>query len=410
MGQAIEASTADSPLASIGKFIGGALAYPETAFRKAIGINEFGEWGDYYIDRQMANMVGDGTFTLPEVTQAMVEHSGPVYEEARKRVMLEIAARVPGAIPTYAALHGAWKNPAEMGSAMLFGLYPASILPEGEMAARGLYDEYKLVGERYQNGDRNAYNQFFEEHPEYEARLALFDTPEERLRQMMISEVWEKYGEMGKTEKDEFINLIGDDFNNYFLNDQTRDYSQVDTETLAGWAKMMGAFVPQTEQTAGVLADPDIDVGMLQSASPEVYAEVDAFRQIRSQQFPNYYALGQRYFGLAPGAERKAFLQQFPELIDYWDWSKQYKAAHPNVELYITPQSGPQEPQFDVSFMKEITAPLERQIYAYFYSDKPLSEGAIAELNRIWRNSNVGGDYQSFIDVVLKSLYAPTIQ
>ena len=74
-----------------------------------------------------------------------------------------------------------------MGSAMLFGLYPASILPEGEMKARGLYDEYKAVGERYQNGDRNAYNQFFEEHPEYEARLALFDTPEERLRQMMIS-------------------------------------------------------------------------------------------------------------------------------------------------------------------------------------------------------------------------------
>ena len=75
MGQAIEASTADSPLASIGKFIGGALAYPETAFRKAIGISEFGEWGPYYIELQMANMVGDGTFTLPEVQQAMIEQS-----------------------------------------------------------------------------------------------------------------------------------------------------------------------------------------------------------------------------------------------------------------------------------------------------------------------------------------------
>ena len=113
--------------------------------------------------------------------------------------------------------------------------------------------------------------------------------------------------------------------------------------------------------------------------------------------FPNWYALQSRYYGQQPKQERKAFLEQFPELKEYWDWNRTFKASHPNVETYVTkPEDEDAQPPFDYSFYKEISPTLARNLYAYFYADKPLSEGANAELTRIWRDNNVGGDYESF--------------
>jgi hypothetical protein len=408
-GQAIQAATADSPLAWLGKFIGGALAAPETAIRKASGVSEFGAYGDYYIDRMLANMVGDGTITYDQAITAMTERTGPTYETARNRVMLETAVKVPGAVPTYAALHPSWDNPMEMGSALLFNLFPASILPKGELEERGLYDEYQNAGNAYRAGDKDAYNKFFEKYPEYQARLALWDTPDERLRQFMISGIWDAWSALGKTEKGVVTDTLGTDFRDNFLNDQTRNYELVDTETLAGWARMLNLSVPRTEQTAPVLDAPDIDY-TIPFDTPEEYAEVDAYKNLRGQLFPNWYAIQQRYYNFPPGSqERRDFLAQFPELKDYWDWNRNYKAAHPNIEKYITPpEDTAQLPQYDYSFAMEITPVLARQLYAYYYADKNLTDGGLSELNRIWRKYNkVGGTFENFLDVVVKGIVAP---
>jgi len=196
---------------------------------------------------------------------------------------------------------------------------------------------------------------------------------------------------------------LGEEFDNNFLTDETRNYELVTDETMAYWATVLGAQVPGGVQ-------PVAPTGTTETAAlpPGMADRVDAYRKTRNNQFPNWYALQQRYFSLPEKSQgRKDFLVEFPQLKDYWDWNKAYKAKFPEIAQY-TDEYAP--PQYDYSFVSEITKPLERQIFAYFYSDKPLSEGANAELNRIWRNSNSGVDYQTFIDDVLRSYYAPTIQ
>ena len=412
-GQALQGATegATGPLAQLGNWVGKALAGPETAIRDKAGLSEFGEWGPYYIDRMLANMVADGSAPLKDAQIAMIEKTGPVYEEARRRVMLELAFKVPGAAPIYAASHmrsdNPWVNAEDIGSALIFGLYPASILPKGELIQRGLYEEYKLAGERYRAGDGQAYQDFYNDHPEYNARLALYKEPEGRMKSFLTSEIWDQWMELGSAERQMVKQDLGPEFQENFLDDPTNNYGLVDVETMAGWTKILGGYVPKTTDTESVINDPDIDATALKSAPPEELAEVNAYRQVRSTMFPNHYALGQRYFGLPEGSARQAFLARFPELKEYWDWNKAYKAAHPAIAKYSsnTSESGV---QYDLSFVSEFSQPLLRSLYAYFYADRSLSDGSIAELNRIWElNGSQGEDFQNFIDVIVRSAIAP---
>jgi hypothetical protein len=75
-------------------------------------------------------------------------------------------------------------------------IFSGSLFPEGELKLNGLKDDFAKAMQDRQRGDDQAVNKFFVEHPEYEARLALNDEPEERLRQFLISEVWDRYSSL----------------------------------------------------------------------------------------------------------------------------------------------------------------------------------------------------------------------
>ena len=404
VGNAVKAITSDTPMAQAGKILGDIMGAPENLFRKATNMSEMGAWGEYYVERKISEMVARGECSLKEAKLAMINNSGPVWQIAQERMLLESSLKTPGALPAYALTHGAlWNDPKEMASAILFGIFPAGLVSDGELETRQLKDEYDATRAAYNAGDTQAYTKFFENYPEFSARQALFADPEDRLRQFMITEVWDGWKSLGKVEQEQLKMQLGDEFNDNFLTDETRNYELVTDETLAYWANILGKEVP-----GGV--EPVAPEGTTDTATlpPGMAERVEAYRKTRNSQFPNWYALQQRYYGLPEGSqERKSFLVQFPQLKKYWEWNKEYKAQFPEIEQYADEYA---PPEYDYSFVSEITQPLERSIFAYFYSDKPLSEGAIAELNRIWRNSNIGGDYQSFIDVVLKSYYAPTIQ
>jgi hypothetical protein len=400
-GNAIKAITSDTPMAQVGKLLGNLMGAPENLFRKATNMSEFGAWGEYGIERKISEMVARGECTLDEAKLAMINNSGSVWQIAQQRFMLESSLKSPGALPAYALSHNA--KAADIASAILFGFIPAGLVSDGELETRQLKDEYEAARAAYNAGDQQAFTKFFDNYPEYEARMALFDTPEDRLRQFMITQVWDGWRQLGSVEKEQMKMQLGEEFDNNFLTDETRNYELVTDETMAYWATVLGAQVPGGVQ-------PVAPTGTTETAAlpPGMADRVDAYRKTRNNQFPNWYALQQRYFSLPEKSQgRKDFLVEFPQLKDYWDWNKAYKAKFPEIAQY-TDEYAP--PQYDYSFVSEITKPLERQIFAYFYSDKPLSEGANAELNRIWRNSNSGVDYQTFIDDVLRSYYAPTIQ
>lgn len=405
-GNALKAITENTPLHMVGQMFGSILAAPETMARRAAGVSEFGDWGEYYIERQISNMVSEGQYDAQDAIQQMIEKQGPAYEEAVKRVQLEQAFSVPGSTPIYAALHGA--TFPEFMSAMAFGWLPAGLLPEGELAQRGLAEKYKHAREQYNLGEDEALSRFFDENPQLEARLALWDEPEERMRQFLITEVWNQYSDMSGVDKQTARDQFGDLFQQGFLSDETRNYDLLDIETLAYWSNSMGGKVPYTEQTSPMLDAPDIYQEKLQMAPPLEAAAVDAYRKVRGQQFPNWYALQNMYFSTEKPA-RKAFLTQFPELVKYWDWNRDYKAKNPVVEKYTQAPAEDDIPiTYDLGFIQDFTPGLTRQLFSHYYAKTPISGGTLEELRYLWNmNNRPGGDFETFLNDVLKNAVAP---
>ena len=170
-------------------------------------MEEFGDWGNYYIDRQIANMVGEGIVSLKDAQLAMIQRSGPIFDEAQKRMMLESSFKTPGALAGYSALHqGKIKD---IIGAMVFGLAPAGLLPPAELETRQLKQKYDAAWVAYNNGDTEAIDRFFAAYPEYEARSALWDTPQERLRNFMITGIWEGWQSLGSVEKEQMQAQLG---------------------------------------------------------------------------------------------------------------------------------------------------------------------------------------------------------
>jgi hypothetical protein len=281
----------------------------EGPIRRKLGLPEFGEWTDYRIDRQLSNLAAEG-IPVGDILLAMNERQGDLFVEAQRRAAQEMATSTLGG---YAGL-------------------PANLLPDSELKLRGLKDDFDAAMSAFRMGDDSAAREFFDEHPEYEARLALYDTPEQRLRQFLVSQVWENYLALGGTHKEQVREAFGDVFTDAFLNQETRSYDSISVNTLARWAQALGGRAPQ--QVAP--AEDDIDFGKLELAPDWIAEAVDTYRQERNANFPNWYAVQQRYFALPKGAARRAYLGQFPWLKDYWDWAREYKAAHPEIVDFVS--------------------------------------------------------------------------
>jgi len=107
------------------------------------------------------------------------------------------------------------------------------------------------------------------------------------------------------------------------------------------------------------------------------------------------------YYNL-PKSERRAFLIANPQLKDYWDWNRQWKARYPELQ-----------PVFNGQVFKRVDTetwnPLLVQYVAdYAYSGTPLGPGAYKALEQIWINEGQPrGDFESWLknDVAPSFLY-----
>ena len=165
--------------------------------------------------------------------------------------------------------------------------------------------------------------------------------------------------------------------------------------------------MPETEATAGAL-DPDINPA-IQYAPPEVNAEVNTYRDLRTEQFPNWYALQSTYFTL-PEGQRQGFLQQFPELEQYWDWNRGYKAEHPAVEQFTTSMQAQadQGQQIDYSFFQDFSPATMSGLIGWVYAGQALGAGARADMQMVWEDAGKpGGDFESFLSEIVYGALAP---
>lgn len=389
--QNIRTATKGTMLQPVGDALG-MFALPEEALRKKANLSEYGEWGTYYIDRHLANLAADGEISADAAKRAMIERSGPAYDMAIQRVQQEMMLRTPGASTLRQLAQGDVKGAIQSLPNLFFG---ATIYPEGELELRGLKEKYDQAWRNYTNGDKQAINAFFEEYPEYEARLALFDEPEERLRQMLVSEIWDRYTKLPSINRREAADQLGEEFKARFLDKETRNYDGVDVRMLSMWAQALGSDLPKTEETQPVIDQPGEE---LQLYDDPIAQAVDHYRAQREQLYPGITSLSAAYYDLDK-AERRRFLAQFPRLKEYWKWKDEYEAQNPLVAAYNQDQADKQQPIMTPREFQMVTPPLRRQLDAWSNAGTPLTKGANSELLRIWQSTGKRtGSFQTWMD------------
>lgn len=371
----------------------GLLAKPEEAFRASQGLPEFGEYGDYYVDRQLANMVAEGRITSEQATIAMIERNGELFDEARERVKLELAMRVPLMGATYAALHSDtfFEGLGNLAKSLPPSLFGAGVLPAGELEFRGLKQEWNDAWKLKDAGDEDAINRFFDEHPEYEAYLAKGKEPEDRLRSFLVGQIWDGYMDLGTTDRKQATAEMGEEFKQSFLDKETRSYDTLSIETLTQWAQMLNKAVPKVEQTLPAIQNPrEIDF-----MSPEVTRITDQYFEQRTRLHPDYYETQNEYYSL-PKSERRAYLIEHPELKAYWDWNRAWKNRYPDLVPVFT---GEVFRRVDTSTWNPL---LTEYVADYAYSGEPLGPGAWKALEQIWINE--GRPYDTLEDWINRAV------
>lgn len=352
----------------------------EAPIRKALGLPEVDKYYDYRVDRMLSNMTAEGLIDPDTAVMAMMERKGEAYDTARARVAKE----------------GLWKS---VGAPLSLDFFP-----EGEQHQRGLRDKYAAAWEAYDKGDEEAVNAFFEQHPEYDAQLAAWREPEQRLRMFLRSQIWEGYRELEGPNKSIMRKNLGDLFNNAFLNKETQSYDSIDTQTLALWAAALSKDVPTVPSMIESVQPKDVN----RIVNPETgskllpasqNAAVQAYWDEREKLFPGLKRVEEVYYGL-PKNMRKQMLETYPKLQEMWDWGKTYKMYHPEVKDYLDQQKLDINRQNINVMLADIDEAMLRQLAANAYG-YPLTGGAKEYFMRYWKkNGKPFGDFNKYLEEV----------
>ncbi len=335
----------------------------EGKIRKHLGLPAFDKWEDYRVDRELSNMAGDGSFTVKEVQEAMavsslVQQGKLSHDEAmQNKAYAEANSRKD---QSYSS--------GKLGAALsIIGINVKSY-PEGEANLRALQDDFGAAWEKYHGADQSlnkflashpnmkqedasalwekqnpglardaeSLTKFFDDHPEYEQRLGLWDKPEERLKKFMVDQMWAQWNDLPKMTKDELKDQLGDTFADAFVNKETRSYDAMTVEQMQVFLKLMGG----KEQPGILSADQrmltDFFSGNLKLTDPETAWRVNTFYTQRQTQYPDYYKKQQEYFNLQKKSDRNKYLSKNPDLKQYWSWRKEFLNRNPDMVNYLT--------------------------------------------------------------------------
>jgi hypothetical protein len=301
----------------------------EGKIRKELGLPAFDKWDDYRVSREISNIAADGDYNMTDIKQAM-ELAAQV--EAGQITSKEAVAKSKAyEEATYRANQeatGGW-----LGTVLGALGIPIKSLPTGETEQRKLQDEFSKAMEAKNNGDDKAVTDFFDKHPEYEARLSLFKKPEERLKNFMVDNMWSRWNELPKVQQDEVKDQLGASFADKFLNKDTRSYDTITPQQLQIWLKLTGGKnVGQLSATE----DAMLELNQLKLTDPETAWRVQTFYDARNENTPDWYEMQQDYYALPEGAQRKAFLKDNPELKQYWTDRQKWMQNNPDLVKYLT--------------------------------------------------------------------------
>lgn len=361
----------------------------EGKLRKHLGLPAFDKWEDYRIDREISNFAGTGEYTVKQVHEAMaisslVQQGKLSHEEAMQNKLYAEANKRKDI--TYSS--------GKVGAALsLIGINVKSY-PEGEANLRALGDDFSAAYAKYHKADQSldkflaahsnmtqeeaasmweqqnpglardaeALTKFFDDHPEYEARLGLWDKPEERLRKFMVDSMWAQWNSLPKITKDELKEQLGDTFAQAFLDKDTRSYDALTPEQMQMYLKLMGGKgLPGMLSTDQKMLT-DLFSGQLELTDSETAWRANTFYTQREARFENYYDLQKGYFDLTSKAQKNAYLRKNPQLKQYWDWRREFMSNNPDIVPYLTDDPKQIEKAKKVQRNPKVAVPTAKEI------------------------------------------------
>ena len=343
----------------------------EGAVRTQLGLPVYDQWDDYRIDRELANMAGDGFITASQARAAMIEREGSVYDEAMRRAQTET---------NYSMLAG-----------LLTG-GPAGLFPTGEahqrmlaLLSRGAYDARE-------KGDTTALSEFYMKYPEYAARLALFNDPDERLNKFLVEQVWQGWNALPDLYQKEVREALGPEFQEGFLNQETADTKSLPPDMLAGWARTLGRYVP---------ANVEGDALNVEYAPAWVAEQAQEYYALRDQHLTaEVRALQSAYFAIpdTQKANRRGLLAAAGDtgkaLKAWWDMKNAWMDAHPDVKAATAVPEG-------TVFQENIPTEEQRLIGMYLFDGRPLTPALRKKLETAWEAQGKPADFRAWLIDVL---------
>ena len=334
-GNAIQALTQGVPLISeLGSFVGDAMRLPEKELRKLYGFdfNEFGQYGDQQIRKQISQMAADGELDWRKALTAMIEKSGTIWDMAADRQRKEAMLKVPG----FAGAEGVKQmmaGNATLGQA-LGGIAMSlagggTIYPEGEKTLREMkaLRDQAYIDEA--NGIKGAVSKWYDTYGDiYLTRTATYiDDPEELMKFTLYNQISQNYFAQPYAQQQQILNELGPEFYYALFNKETKNYKAVDTQKLAEWNAAIGGLTPN-------VGSIDVTgVEKVMKLSEPVVNAVEEHDRIKNELYPGISTVQDIYYSL-PKDLRKDFLVQYPKLEQYWEWNRQYKNDHQEYERW----------------------------------------------------------------------------
>lgn len=302
------------------------------------------EWETYRVERMLSNMAADGIISAEEANKAIIEHTGPAWEEAQKRAAYETG--VKGLTPFGDSIYPTGEKRQRELSGQLGSIYAqkpeegAAWASQEPAYGTDAYEAWKEREPESYKTWRERKSQWYDLHPEYNTRQMIFDLPGERYRNYLSGKIWDIIGE-NKNAKTLLDRMFGEDLDAFYDGNAS-------TEQIARLANALGIQFP-------TMAEPEIGepaVKGFEEGKP-VFSQGTA-TDAQVETFANYLATIEQKFGRdiydkqneyyrikeSSSADAKLYLKQHPELDTYWTFARQFKADNPDIAKIAWPSTG----------------------------------------------------------------------
>jgi hypothetical protein len=368
----------------------------EAKVRKAMGLPAYDRWDDYRVQRTVSNMAADGSMSVDSAKQIMVL----VDDLTAGKVTRDQAMQSPVWDQYQEAVSKANQEYSGGAAGTLLGVLgiPLKSYPEGEKQQRALQEQFSKAYESYESGDVQALTDFFDDHPEYETRLALWDKPEERLSSFLNDQMWGLYNELPDVHKRDLREQLGDEFGDIFLAGQGKN---LPPEKMQIWLKLAGADPVGTLSSDAKLISEFFD--KVQYSDPEMAWRTQSFYNTRRDYYPDWYEQQNEYYNLPEGQARKDYLRSNTDYKEYRDWRWDFMKKNPDTVPYLTDDEytlakfakRERNPEVAIPTAREFAAQLSPPMQSLIEETMqglPLPQPALQQLEILGQQYNLSGE------------------